>query len=180
MSHGEKSSVSNLIRNGDFKQGLEHWEGTDLEVGTVAGLPGLRGNPTRITHARQQTGAVVIRGKSYRMSFFTVSENISPNEKITIQLGTTINGSHNSPGLYTIKYENRTWTKFDRKFVPDITGTLQANIYLTNQSADVLVYISNIRFNEIVPPARRIALCIASRVKNLIRFVAHHWRSLRR
>ena len=49
------------------------------------------------------------------------------------------------------------------------TGTIEARIYLINQSPDVRVYITRIQIAEVLRPWRRLPRCLAWRARKLRR-----------
>ena len=157
----------NLIKNGDFERSLEHWEGRNLEVGTVAGRRGLRGNPERVTAAWQSTGQQITAGKTYWLQFLTISENATPWESITIQLGFSVDGVGH-PGLYTMRYDNQTWARFQGPVTPQVSGELEANIYLINQSLGIRVYITDVAIAERLTAPQGIARCVATRCRRMV------------
>lgn len=169
MDRADVGLGPNLVKNGNFRDGLEHWEGTHLELATVAGRRSLRGGPDWTTYASQPTGAVVTAGKTYRLKFSAMADPVVPNRFITIQLAATINGTDRYPGLFTIDYAHDTWTDFTGTLVPEASGTIEARIYLINQSPDVRVYITRIQIAEVLRPWRRLPRCLAWRARKLRR-----------
>ncbi|MSD83894.1 hypothetical protein GKC32_06985 [Lactobacillus curvatus] len=122
-----KNQSENLIKNGDFSNGLDSWQVATYDAGTITVKQEQDSNYVQLTHPTTESVSAIMQDipsaqlKKYKLSFMYQG---SPNGQLILEANDWKFDQHQVVGLFNLTDSSTAWHQFDREIVMPANGFL--------------------------------------------------------